>query len=206
MQGFISCGFGRGNPIPQSNRVGSEVVGYNGIYLPSQELFILPVGFVDNPNCKLVVDFVKGHILGLHFPSDGKSRLHTTLYLIIKPFLIQRIPNHIGKIFNIGQLLFLGIFNFGLNVIVYFRFGIFQTKVLQMGFDIVQAYSVSQRRIDVKGFRSNLHLLMFRHGIHGKHIVISIRNFDNDYPNIIMQGQQHFTEVFRLLTDVFILF
>ena len=55
-----------------------------------------------------------------------------------------------------------------------------------MGFDVVQPNSVSQRRIDVEGFRSNLHLFVLRHGIHGEHIVVTVGYLDDDYPDIIM--------------------
>ena len=58
-----------------------------------------------------------------------------------------------------------------------------------MCFDIVKPNSVGKGSIDIKGLRSYLYLLVLWHGIHGEHIVVTVRYFNDDYPNIIMQGQ-----------------
>ena len=65
---------------------------------------------------------------------------------------------------------------------------------------------MGKRSIDVQCFRGNLDLFMFRHGVHGEHIMVSICDFYDNHPNVIMQGQQHLSEILRLLGDIHIFF
>ena len=73
-----------------------------------------------------------------------------------------------------------------------------------MRFDVVQTNTVGQGSINVQGLRCNFNLLVLGHGVHGEHVVVTICNFNDDDPYIIMKGQQHFSKILRLLTDVLI--
>ena len=82
-------------------------------------------------------------------------------------------------------LLFLGVnllFAFG-NIIVDLWFGIFQAQVFQLCFNIVKAYPVRQRGINIQGFpMPSFTCLCSGMAVHGKHIVIAVGYFDNNYP------------------------
>ena len=105
-----------------------------GINFPCEKLLVLGIGVIDDPYGKFIVDLIKGDILRKHFPADGMNRFGSSFYGIVKPFLIQRIFDYLGKIVNIVLLFSLGILNFSQNIIVYLGLGIFKAEVLQVLF------------------------------------------------------------------------
>ncbi len=57
---------------------------------------------------------------------------------------------------------------------------------------------MGQRNIEEKGFPGNLDFLVLRHRIQGLHVVQAVGNFNQDHPDILRYGHQHFAEGERL--------
>ena len=74
-----------------------------------------------------------------------------------------------------------------------------QGGILQLLLDQLQAQTVCQRRIDLHGFQRFIPLLLGRHRFQSAHIVQTVRQLDDDNPDILCHGKQHFADIFRLL-------
>ena len=76
---------------------------------------------------------------------------------------------------------------------------IFQRQVLQFPLDALHAQPVRDGSIDFHSFQG--FLLLFGRGLvfHGPHVVEPVRNFDENYPDVLTHGDEHFPEVLHLL-------
>lgn len=180
------------------------MIGNDGIDLPCQELFIFLIAFINDPYRELIINLIEGHPLFYHFIPDGINGLWPALYFVFKAFLIEGGLQYFTYFFNIGILLFLALFDLDQNIFIDFRLGIFKAKVLEFGLDIIEAYTVGQGGIDIQGFRGDLYLLVGTHLIHGLHVMEPVRDLNDDHPYIVVEGEQHLTEVLGLQGDVHI--
>ncbi len=62
---------------------------------------------------------------------------------------------------------------------------------------------MGERGVNIKRFRSDFPLFVRRHAFHGLHIVQPVRNFYDDYADVLIEGKQHFSEIFRLHGNIF---
>ena len=78
------------------------------------------------------------------------------------------------------------------------RIQIFETQVFHFRTDFGDPQTMRQRGIDIQSFLC-FFLLFFRlHIIQGTHIVQPVRQFDQNYADILCHGQEHLTVVFCL--------
>ena len=85
------------------------------------------------------------------------------------------------------------------QVIVFLRVQVMKTEILQFPLNVVNSQTVSQGRIDFNGFLGNALLLFPAEYTKGTHIVEAVRQLDDNHPDILGHGQEHFTEIFQLL-------
>ena len=75
---------------------------------------------------------------------------------------------------------------------------VFETQVLKFGFYGKQTESVSEWRVDVERFASNLILLAPQHRTESSHVVQTVSHFDKNHAYVLRHCQQQFSEILRL--------
>ena len=76
---------------------------------------------------------------------------------------------------------------------------IFQAQILQLPLHLLHSQPVGNGGIDLHGLEGLLLLLLRGLVLHGAHIVEPVGDLDEDHPDVLGHGQQHFPEVLHLL-------
>ena len=75
---------------------------------------------------------------------------------------------------------------------------VFQAQVLELGFDVVEAQAVGQRRVHEQRLRGDLLLLVGTHVLQGPHVVQAVGELDQNDAHVVAEGEQHLPEILRL--------
>jgi len=88
--------------------------------------------------------------------------------------------------------------HFGGQVIIELRIHVAERKILQFAFDPGDAKAIGHGRIDIQGLFGDAALLYFRLILQSPHIVETISQLHQDYPDVVRHGKEHLAKVLRL--------
>ena len=198
VQRFISVGLGQADPVPQPVGVGLVEVGDHAVGPPDVRFLAAFWRVEDDANGKDVVDLLERHLLGLHFVPNAEHALGAAHDLVVQPGLVQRLPDgHGERVDEPGA----DRFRFpqpGADHGVILGLLVFQAQVLELGFDVVEAQTVGQRRVHEQRLRGDLLLLVGPHVLQGPHVVQAVGELDQNDAHVVAQGEQHLPEILRL--------
>ena len=84
------------------------------------------------------------------------------------------------------------------QIIVNLRLEVFQRQVVQFHLDFGNTQALGDGRVDVHRLPGFFFLLALRHVFQRPHVVQTVRQLDEDYPDILCHGQKHLPQIFRL--------
>jgi len=145
-------------------------------------------------------------MLFLHFVINTievlRPPLNLSLYPHRKKLLLQNNYNILNIGFSLGPFFCNPIYQF----IIIVWLNISKRKVFQLPLQFVYSEAVSQRSEYFQGFIGNFLLFGRVHMFESPHIMDSVSQLNQDYPDIFSHSQEHFPQVFYLLLHfVFIL-
>ena len=125
--------------------------------------------------------------------------LGSAVNIVMEPRLIQLLAQLVDHQFNVFFPLGPLHAHFPGYVLVALRVDVAQGQILQFLLDSVHAQAVGQGRVNIQGFLGNGDLpvrgLIFQRA----HIVQPVRQLDQNHPDILAHGQDHFAKGLRLL-------
>ena len=194
MEGLVAVGFGHGDVIFEPAR--------DGFPFPmddAQDPVAVLHRIHQHPDGQEIVDFVDGLMVPLHLLVDAVEALGTALDLAVDAGFLTQLPEFVHGFLDHGfpfVPLDLDLFH---QFIVMLGFHVPESQIFQFPFDGVDPQPVGQGRVDFQGFRRDPFLLVHRHVFHGPHVVQPVRQFDQDHPDVLGHGQEHFPVVLHLL-------
>ena len=92
-----------------------------------------------------------------------------------------------------------------LEVGIFVRAAEFETEVLQLRLDVVEAEAGGQRGVEIVGLTGYLHLLVGGHRGEGPHVVETVGEFYENTPYVVAHGVEHLFEIVHLLRHYILL-
>ena len=115
----------------------------------------------NNTHGKQIINLIDGLILILHFFVDAEEMLYAPVNLCFDAGIFNMLTDLIHNALDIFFADILAHRNFIHQIIISFRFQIFQGKIIQLHFDFGNTESLRNGRIDIQSFSGNA-LLAFR--------------------------------------------
>ena len=148
-------------------------------------------GIHDDPHREQVVDLIQSLVLVHHLFINTEEMLRPAFYLGFNPcffhvglyFVHDLFYKSFPRVFAQGDLF--------RQVVIGFRFQIFQRKIVQFHFDLGNTQTVGDRRIDLHRLLGLFLLLGRRHILKGTHVVKAVGQFDQDHPDILCHSKEH---------------
>ena len=85
------------------------------------------------------------------------------------------------------------------DLLIAHRVQVLEGQVLQLPLDLLHAQPVGDGRVDLHGLQGLFPLLAGGLVVHGAHIVEPVTDLDEDHPDVLGHGHEHFPEVLHLL-------
>ena len=142
-------------------------------------------GFEHNPNRKQIIDLLERYLLTLHLRPNRINRFDPSRNFKIDAILLQCLDQRSIELFNEFGSIWLRLLNFLLDLPVLFGETIFERQILQLTLDRIQPQTMSQRSKQIDRLAGDLHLFVWRHTAQCTHIVQTVRNLNQNHPNII---------------------
>ena len=154
---------------------------------------------------KEVIDSLKVALLFLHLLPNGMNRLCASFDVKVETGLLQFLTDRLDKIGDIGIALRLRLVQLVLDMVIGIVLQIFERKVFQFTFQLVEAQLVCERCIEIDGLQADL-VLQFRvlHVTYLPHEVDPVCNHNKDDTHIFSKGEQEVAEVFCLYHRLFL--
>ena len=153
----------------------------------------------NHPEGKEVEDLIQGFVLVEHLAVNGIGVLHTAVDDVLDAQFVEAVVNlDLGAVHEVLVLLVLGL-QLGDDLLISHGIQVFQGQILQLPLDALHAQTVGDGGIDLHGLQG---LLLLLHGslvLHGAHVVEPVCNFDEDDPDVLGHGDEHFAQVLHLL-------
>ena len=153
----------------------------------------------DDPEGEQVIHVVQGLVLGVHLAIDGVGVLHAAIDIAVDMGLLQALGDLVvdggHEAVVLRGLLVQGVHDLPVADGVQ----VFQGQVLQLPLHLLHAQAVGDGGVDLQGLEGLLLLLLRGLVLHGAHIVEPVGDLDEDHPDVLGHGQQHFPEVLHLL-------
>ena len=176
----------------------AQAVGVRLIYLTDSHidieafvyLLFLFLRLEDDAHGKDIINLVERHLLLLHLVPYRIRALHTCLYLILEPHLVECLPYGSRELFEKFITGFLRTCKFLFYDGILFRVFKLETQVFEFRLDIVQTKTVCQWSIDIQGLSGNFISFVWRLPVKGTHVMKTVTYFDKDNANVITHHQQ----------------
>jgi len=153
----------------------------------------------DDTEGEQVEHVVQTLVLGVHLAVDGIGVLHAAIHIAVDIGLVQAL----GDLVVDGghkAVVFRGLLVQRVHDLpVADGVQVFQGQVLQLPLHFLHAQPVGNGRIDLQSLKGLLLLLFRSLVLHGAHIVQPVGDLDEDDPDVLGHGQQHFAQIFHLL-------
>ncbi len=199
VKGLISVCLRMAHPVTDTVRTKLIDIGDGGIDVPALLLFIhAGKDLKDDTYSEQIVHFVELDTFVLHFVPDGIDRLYASPHLVLYIHFVKSLDDWHSKMFvnfiPFGRGLFDLLREIGKSLGVL----VLETELFQFCFDGKQSQPVCQRGVYIQGFPGNFKLLRRSHGRECAHVVQSVGNLDQDYPDIIGHGEQQLPKILCL--------
>ena len=199
VEGLIAVCLGVGEPI-------AEALGVRGVYLRERgvdavalvDLFGAILGREDDTDSQNIEDFCKTNVLVLHLAPNGIGALDARLDGIFHTYLVEGLTDGRRELVEDSVALGLRLRQLFLYLGIFFGMLVFETEVLQFGFNLVETKAVGQGREDVERFAGNLVLFAGQHTLERAHIVQAVGDFDEDDAHVVAHREQQLLEGFCL--------
>ncbi|MNY16088.1 hypothetical protein D3C86_1493350 [compost metagenome] len=91
---------------------------YDGVNFPSQEFFVSRIGFINDSDGVIIVNFLKSHVLLLHFSINRGDCFCASFDCEVEILFFQLFRNFFGEFLNIFFPTFFRSFQFAENLVV----------------------------------------------------------------------------------------
>ena len=139
----------------------------------------------DNPDRKNIIDLIQRLVLVYHLFIDAEEMFHTAVYLGFDARIVHMFLDFIHNLMDkrlpgvLTECQFFGQF------FVNLRLEIFERQIIQLGLDLGNTETISNRRVDIHRF-TRLFFLFFRlHILKRPHIVQTVCQLNQDNPDVL---------------------
>ena len=194
VQGLIHVGFRYGDKIlePVGNRLPQGVDH-------SQRSIAFLERIDQDPYRRQIVNLTELFMISLHFAENAVKVLRPAVDLRLDADFLQLFPQNHDRFLDDGFPLLPLLPDLVHQFVILLRFQIAERQIFQFPFDVGYAQTVRQRRKNLHSFPGDLLLLLRRHRLKRSHIVKSVGQFDQNYPDVFRHRQKHLAIVFHLL-------
>ena len=165
----------------------------------AQHSVALGHGIHNDPHRIEIIDLGQILIIPLHFLVDAVEMLRTPCNGRLDARLFDMVvkdPHRIVDDFLAGFALLLHLPH---QIVVFLGIEVMEAQVFQLPFDIVNAEAVRERRVDFQRLPGDALLFFPPEYAESTHIMQAVRQFDDHHADILRHGEEHLTEVFKLL-------
>ena len=153
----------------------------------------------DDPEGEQIIHIIQGLVLGVHLAIDGIGVLHAAIDIAVDMGLLQALGDLVVDGGHEAVVLRGLLVQRVHDLPVADGVQVFQGQVLQLPLHFLHAQPVGNGRIDLQSLKGLLLLLFRSLVLHGAHIVQPVGDLDEDDPDVLGHGQQHFAQIFHLL-------
>ena len=152
----------------------------------------------DDPHGKQIIDLIQRLILEHHFFVNAEKMLDPPIDLRMNVGIFHMLGNLCHDLLHELFPLCLPFIEVADQLSVHLRLGILQRQVVQLDLDLGDPKPLCNGRIDVHGLPCLFLLLPWDHKFQSTHIVQTVRQLDDDHPDVLGHGQKHLPQVLRL--------
>ena len=204
VQRLVPVGFRTAHPVADTVRTDTVDIRDGGIDIPTLVLLVHPRQRVEDDTDGVYIVYVfKTDPFALHLVPDGIGGFHTGTHFVVEPHLLQLLVYRHGKMLEQGVTGCFRRFQFQIDKGIFLRMFILEAQVFQFRLDGEKPQTVCQRGIEVKRLTGYLELLCGQHRAQRAHVMKTVGNLDQDYPDIITHRQQQLTEILCLRRCLF---
>ena len=193
MQRLIHIGLGHSDIVFEA--AGHR--GIHGMHDPQNRIAVLHI-IHQCADGKQVINLIQCLVLVDHFFIDTEEMLRSAVNLAFDAGFIHFLLQVFYDILHEFVPFFFFPFDLCCQIKECVRVQIFEAQVFHFGTNLGNTQSVGQGRIDIQGFLSLFFLFLRLHIVQGAHIVQPVRQFDQNYTDILCHGKEHLTVVFCL--------
>ena len=151
-----------------------------------------------NAHRKQVVNLIQSLVLLHHLLINAEEVLHPAVHrgldACVLHVLLYLIHNGLNKCLT-GILAQVHLFH---QIVIYLGHKEFEGQIIQLNLDLRDTQPIRDRRIDLHGLPRLLLLFLRLPVLAGAHIVETVRQFDDDHPDILRHGEKHLSQILRL--------
>ena len=152
----------------------------------------------NDTDCKQVIDLIDGLILIFHLFVNTEEMFDTTIYFCLNAGRTDMLADLINDRLDIFLAHALTHGNLIHQIIIHFRFQIFEREIIQLHLNLGNTEPLGDRRIDIHRFPCDALLFLRRHMLECPHVVQSVRQLDHDDADVLCHGKKHLAQILRL--------
>ncbi len=153
----------------------------------------------DQPDGVQIVDLAELSALALHLAGDAVQVLGPAADLRLDADLGQLLAQD-GDALVDERLALLATVGQHLDQLAeLLRLGVLERQILELPLPLPDPQPMRQRRVDLHRLACDANLLVGRQGAERAHVVEPVGELDDDHPHVLGHGQEHLSDVLRLL-------
>ena len=193
MQRLIHIGLGHSDIVFET--AGHRCI--HGVYDTQNRITVLHIIY-QRTDGKQVINLIHCFVLVDHFLINTEEMFCSAVNLTFDAGFIHFLLEIFYDILHEGISFFFLLRNFHCQIRKSLGIQIMETEVFHFGTDFGNTQTMCQRRIDIQCFLGFFPLFFRFHMVQGTHIVQPVRQFDQNYTDILCHGKEHLTVVFCL--------
>ena len=130
--------------------------------------------------------------------------LHPSVDLGCDACLLDMLADLVHDILDVFLPLALAHGNFIYKIIIYIRLQIFQRQIIQLDLDLADAKPLGDGAVYLQCLLGNTLPALRRLVLQRAHIVESVRQLDQDHPDILGHGKEHLPQILRLHLQLYV--